>query len=855
MAEATSAGGVQGDLERELTCSICTDVLYHPLTLLDCLHTFCGACLKEWFAFQAATATSLHPYTCPACRASVRSTQPNATVTTLLDIFLRANPGRGKSEAERKADRDRFRPGDSVLPKLRRRDGSRDARPSRAPPRSPSRDARPSRVPPRSPSRDARPSRTARRSPSHTPVGTSPARAAVPPRAIEHQSSLRSLLSASELDAGDVDEDLVHQVLEELMAEGMDLTQIGLAQEEEITERIAEAVRRRQADRQAERQRDRRERRDRLARDGLPSASSPSLALPLRSPAARSDDEASRRLHGRPESGTVTPQSAAGPPISRPGLIDAANRSRPAHRLRSSSQGSARAGARTDRPAALSAQLDTGTERPSASGTPPATRRRQSDLSQGSRLDARQQFRNALHTASTPNSPREAGFNISLYQDPDPASNNTAQPPISAPAINRSTTEPSAHNLLLRQSPVDEPLVATQYTEPSISCQRCGVQDIQYDLHYNCSRCDDGAYDLCLRCYQTGRGCNHWFGFGWTAWERYERQAPEGGYPPDHDHPHILIGHRYRRPTSSLTESITPPYLLQSDHDPADRLEAGVFCDMCKTNANACYWKCDYCNNGDWGYCNDCVNTGRHCTHPLTPVATQERRTSSNNDTSPSAPPAPQDDTFLKPLGQGAVLTTPPSTPKSASIMRGPGYFTIAKSIFRPLTFTTLCNVCSSSIPPSHTRYHCLKCNSGDYDVCMSCYHKLVVSGRISKEDGINGWRKCLRGHRMVVVGFEDRNGGQRRIVVRELVGGYALKDDEEKTANSSRLSRFPPDGGAGLRLTARWGYWPEEGVVDEVAFPRGAELREAADINGDWYWGVYCGTKGLFPASYVVPT
>lgn len=136
----------------------------------------------------------------------------------------------------------------------------------------------------------------------------------------------------------------------------------------------------------------------------------------------------------------------------------------------------------------------------------------------------------------------------------------------------------------------------------------------------------------------------------------------------------------------------------------------------------------------------------------------------------------------------------------------------------------------------------------------------------------------------MVVVGFEDRDGGQRRIVVRELVGGYTLK--EEETTNSGARSptstsnpirewkwrdfdgnvhnyraqsgaaipaqRFPPDGGVGLRLKARWNYWPEEGVKDELAFPRHAEIREATDINGDWYWGVYCGITALIPSGFV---
>ncbi|KAJ4363468.1 hypothetical protein N0V83_009762 [Neocucurbitaria cava] len=932
MAEAERAGFVQGDLEKELTCSICTDLLYQPLTLLDCLHTFCGACLKEWFAFQASTATSIHPYTCPSCRASVRTTQPNATVTTLLDIFLKANPERGKSAEEKQADREKFKPGDSVLPKLRRRD-ERDEADRRLldevqqlslrevgipsgtssnlePPRERRRRARS-----REESRESRASRDERRSTSRNLPGASPSRAVIPPRAVEHQSSLRSLLSASELDSEDIDEDLVRQVLEELVSEGVDLNQIGPAQEDDITERLAEAVRRRQAERHAERHRERRERRDRLAREGLTSSSASSLPQPVRSPLTRDEEAARRRSYGRPESGASTPQTAAGPPISRPGLIDAANRSGRAHHQRSSSQGSSRSAWRAERPAALSVssvtQGNLDTERPSASESAPAPRRRQSDDQQRGRLDARQQFRNSLQTSasSNPNSPRTLSFNMpasdsptsslaivggpaqssstpaitpfqppSLRRTTDPARvgqsrpSTTGTPPaISSPTFPRSTTDP--HETRPRHpsaSTSDVSLVHT-FTEPHISCRQCGKDHIEYELHYNCARCDDGGYNICLRCYRLGKGCKHWFGFGWTAWPRYERQAPEGGYPPNHEHPHILVGTRYRRPVTPLTESSTPPHVLMSEDDPEQRLEAGVFCDICKAYANVCYWKCDYCNEGDWGFCNDCVNQGRHCTHPLLPVAHKPTETAqSSADATAPASSAPRFDSGLAPPDHDSTPTTPPLTPKSASVIRGPGYFTIANLTFRPLTFTTLCNICRYPIPPSHTRYHCLKCNAGDYDICMNCYHKANVSNRISREDGLNGWRKCFRGHRMVVVGFEDRDGGQRRIVVRELVGGYALKEDEDEANTNARSQastsprlvddkwkwssshRYPPDGGVGLRLVATWRYWPDEGVKDELAFPRGAEVREAADVNGDWFWGVYSGAKGLFPANHV---
>lgn len=855
---------------------------------------------------------------------------------------MKANPARGKSDEEKAADRAKYKSGDNVLPKLRRREerdedeermlaeaqvlslheaGIPTANNSRL---EPPRDRR-RRERSRDRSRESRRSQDDRRSSGRQSRGTSPSRVGIPSRAIEHQSSLRSLLSSSEIGSEDVDEDLVREVLEELVSEGVDLSQIGPSQEEEITERIAEAVRRRQADR---RQQERRERRERLAREGLSITSPTAVSQPLRSPNVREEDVARRRAHGRSESGTSTPQSAGGPPISRPGLMDAANRYRSGRNPheRSSSQGSSRSARRPQRPLALSVSSARQSEHipgpPLTSDSAPAARRRQSDQGQRAGVEARQAFRNSLQTSVSPNmsSPRGLGFDLPTSDSPtsslaivgtparsppsstpaltpfqppgsrrttDPvharqrrSSNHGTPPLISAPAFPRSTTDPVANESRSRQASV----APTQYAEPHIACKHCNKQHIEHDLHYHCSKCDDGAYDLCYRCYHAGKGCKHWYGFGWTAWSRYERNSPEGGYPPDHEKPHILAGHRYRIPLTPLTESVTPPHVLLSEDDPKHRLEEGAFCDGCKAFANTCYWKCDYCNEGDWGYCNDCVNQGRHCTHPLLPVAHQVRRKDTADGS--TTPTTPQQDTNLAPPDSDHSAAAPPLTPKSASLSRGPDYVTVANLVFRPLSFTTLCNICRYSITPINPRYHCLKCNAGDYDICMACYHKLNVSGRIAKEDGINGWRKCLRGHRMVVVGFEDRDGGQKRIVVRELVGGFTLKEDSDvnsgarspTSGNPMRewkwrdfdgnehnyrapsnvaipAQRFPPDGGVGLRLKARWNYWPEDGVKDELTFPRHAEIREATDINGDWYWGVYCGNTGLLPASFVAST
>lgn len=143
----------------------------------------------------------------------------------------------------------------------------------------------------------------------------------------------------------------------------------------------------------------------------------------------------------------------------------------------------------------------------------------------------------------------------------------------------------------------------------------------------------------------------------------------------------------------------------------------------------------------------------------------------------------------------------------------------------------------------------------------------------------------------MVIVGFEDKRGGQRRIVVSDLVGGLSLieelapaPDSENfflwswgEPSNPSNIKSklvtkdvmksppsttnnvgggsevgFPPNGGIGMNAHAMWSWYPAEGVADELMFPRGAEVRECRNVNGDWWAGVYMGKQGVFPAPYV---
>ncbi|KAF2400832.1 hypothetical protein EJ06DRAFT_408431 [Trichodelitschia bisporula] len=874
MAEGTHNAHI--DLEKELTCSICTDVLFQPLTLLDCLHTFCGACLKEWFLSQASSATSLHPYTCPSCRASVRGTKANATVTTLLDMFLHANPGKGKTTEEQDEQRRIYKPGDNVLPRLRRRapdneddedrrvldevrelslrevgvsttTHSAEPRESRrrggGHSREPSRDRTRARLATRP---DGQRSRTASRAASRDT-------SQVPPRQVEHQASLRSLLSASEVDPRDLEEEIMRQIEEEGLLDGIDLNNVDAVQENEISERIAEALRRRHEDRR----RERRERDHALAasQPAIPTTrEAPPRSVPTTAQNSRDRSRPPNRVESRHQR-TASAQrpihsSSDLPPNPTPSAALGMRRRSSAHERSPTEMERQRVTQRSNSGQTGETPANTTRVRSTTQTIAAEPRMRRSPRIGSSTFPVDNQNRRANHSSPSLVSSQPAPIVVSPQPSTPTGSTLSAQAVVNAPTLSERPRATSA------TAPAARP---TMYTEPSISCNRCGLSDIQYEVYYNCQRCQSGNYNLCLRCYRHGKGCLQWYGFGRAAMQKYKRLEPPEGYPQGHEEPHVLIGHRYLHPTHATLPASHPSRLV-TDEDPAKRLQSGVFCDICSAFANSCYWKCDSCNEGAWGFCNDCVNTGHHCTHPLLPLKQKPASPAPSHLAAPSEPHLP----------------SPPSTPKSATFLPGPNSTQLANSTFYPLTFTTKCNRCSYPISPSHSRFHCSSCDNGDYDLCSSCYSALAAAGRVSPENGVGGWRRCPSGHRMVVVGFEDRDGGQRRVVVRDLVGGHALREDGEShgalatpnwswrdadgtvrrarsaRANVSGLGRFPPDSGVGMRVLGEWGYFPADGVVDELMFPRGAEVREVEDINGDWFWGVYAGAKGLFPGNYV---
>lgn len=161
----------------------------------------------------------------------------------------------------------------------------------------------------------------------------------------------------------------------------------------------------------------------------------------------------------------------------------------------------------------------------------------------------------------------------------------------------------------------------------------------------------------------------------------------------------------------------------------------------------------------------------------------------------------------------------------------------------------------------------------------------------------------------MIILAFEadtteDGDGGMRRVVKADLVGGWKMSEADMRLWNqqhnihmspptspppsgfggtrgtwswredqsgtrqtrprtstlsnlnnvtSQGVARFPPDGGFGKRGIAYYAYWPEDGPdgEGELRLPRGAEVAEIEDVNGDWWSGVYAGDIGVFPFGY----
>ncbi|KAL8806005.1 MAG: hypothetical protein Q9200_005211 [Gallowayella weberi] len=804
-------------------------------------------------------------------------------------MYLQANPTRGRTQEEQEDLKARYKPGEQVLPQVTiERADVADERMLAEVREMSLRDVG-VRVSGSYEQGTRRRTAERRRNSSngdpqgrrHQQANSHPGRSeANAHRQIGHQSSLRSLMSSSDIDSSEMEEEIL-RLVDEGWLDGIDLNNLDTSQVDELSERIAEAYRRRHGH-----------------RSGSGDAPTEEDSRRSRNRPGRHHRERSSNSSNRPVTDSEQGQSRSHPPVSRPRLLEAYPISSSQQRRASSEQRrqtspSPRSSAGRLHPASQNQASRSATD---LSERPPSltTRSRPAELSgQGRRTT------DPDHV-STPRSRMHDRSESTTVEQSILASNGNLVRPVTDQASSRPTIVPrtsdpgqrhgtsALNDTELRQnvSEIHEHLrgppavppssgsifnAPKPFVEPSIACNRCDRQNIEYELHWNCSRCHEGKYNLCLRCYRLGRGCLHWYGFGYAALQRYQRDSRDPSKAKDLSPPHSLIGHRYKRPEPEAAQSLpSEGGQMMTRQDPAVRLQSGAFCASCSSHANACFWKCGSCNEGEWGFCSECVNQGSCCTHPLLPVAHKLFLNFPANNA---------------PNSSGGTTIVPALGPRSSSNSHFLGLS--PPNHYVPLTLSTKCNICRYPIPPSSTRFHCSQCNGGDFNICTTSYLKLISAGHVTIENGDKGWRKCFNGHRMTVVGFEDSSAGQRRVVVQDLVGGLGLKNDggsndqaagqelswqegqqrhvrkvfghdavtqerDSATTTAPLLRKYPPSGGTGMRALAVWGYWPEDDASDELSFPRGAEIREVEDINGDWFLGSYAGKMGLFPGNHV---
>lgn len=610
---------------------------------------------------------------------------------------------------------------------------------------------------------------------------------------IGHQASLRSLLSVSEFDSRDMEAEIMRQIADEGLLDGVDLSRLDDEQEEEITEMIAQAYRRRKREQ---------------------SPTGPTADLPDSHPSG----SITENPFSHPHQSSHAPQPSLGDHLSA---------------------------------SSLHLQNLSGNVGNDVSGSPTS----------GSETST------PFNTEPGPRSPSALPTQV-----------------LNSTHIHRVDTQ--------NHTPA---LPFLRLSAPAIECAHCSRSRIEYDLHFECQRCNQGNFVLCLPCYRVHQGflVHHIDGGDNGAGDnRISRLSVSSS---SRSCAHQFVPKRYRGLAEARAQHTGPVSVHRNQslsNDASRGIETGLFCDICFTLANDCYWKCEICNGGLWGFCNSCLSKSKHCTHPLIPLRLNT---------------TPDDFDMEGVIAQelGTILTE--ATSSSHPFRLGD---------IKVLTLVYSCSICHEVIPPTISRLHCPQCRDGEFHVCKPCYRNLSVHGHSPMSpDHVDHW-KCPvapEKHTMseVIFGLSTdkdaitgplakffrycrpaignacsppsqgtkvavHNGGSRRTIE-----GSADRRPDSRWwwAVDGEINSFSPScrpASPSLSLVAidcdldddnrrgdipwstnnqnltlsTWGWQSQASDVDEnsLTFPPGAEIIDIRPVNKEWCLGTYGGKRGVFP-------
>ncbi|OJD36084.1 ring finger domain protein [Diplodia corticola] len=850
---------------------------------------------------------------------------PNATVTTLLEMFLHANPSRGKTDQEKEEMRKIYKSGDNVLPKLRRRrrDDSDDedrrmleevrllslqevgvsssgsdtiSPPAEGRRRNRSRD----REERRRRARDASASRSAQQEAVRN-RDTSPR----PRRVIEHQASLRSLLSTSDFDSQEMEEEIMRQIREDGLLDGIDLENIDTSQEEEITERIAAAFRRRQRERERARFRARHHER---SRSGSHSATRQVDGdRPPRRPRPRAESASQEAVQQiAPLQPQTQPQSQADsrsrPPVSRPHLFEAVNGgSREGSRTRSSSQDSNRTARRHHNPRGLS--IDS--TRPTARSATDLTNRPQT-TQEGNAVDRQRPSQNdrrvtdpervvrasdamlsrqqANHSAE--NSPRRAVFTSEMFHSPPlntpaaaaeahanlrqfPGINSrmaVANTPVLAPMRRHNSSDSGNLNARPSSSGNSGP----RPTISSTHCTTTAESAMMATIIFAC-----GAI---VRAWAVSTGLAFPLGHGRDMNVKLLQAAilpamtiltsSQGAVTVSHGKIPAA------NPVFSATSALRfPMAAIGSATFATKELGASAMTALVGSGQIAP---------------EDGQNGWRRCPHKhrMVVIGFEDRDAGQRRVVTKDLVGglAMKDNALLKNAPTAAANTTPADTPGTptapAPAIAPPPPDPAAAGATSPVDapHAWRWRDTDGTIRKARMRAGLFRSNSSssassiqrDGGNSKSAAPTAITSAANSNNNATSNDAASNANATSNPNGSTANNSNNNNSNSNNDNGGNANANTSNPTTTNNNTTntttsatattagqivlkkQFPPDGGLGLRALALWSYWPQDGVHDELTFPKGAEIREAEDINGDWYWGCYCGRKGLFPGNYV---